>query len=195
MAKIGYARVSSTDQDFDGQADRLRAAGCTAIYSEKVNRSMHTSSNTRGTSCAAMARCVFLLATAPPAWRALHWKSDGGTVQSSALSARRPSRRYSSLYGLALCQAGGEPNDRSNVSAPSRKARARCPAPCSRRTSTGWSFELRRLISLHGAVHPRPEPAGYLSGSNRPRRWPTECVFRPVGGELRTAPRNVLWHG
>jgi DNA invertase Pin-like site-specific DNA recombinase len=22
MAKIGYARVSSTDQDFDGQADR-----------------------------------------------------------------------------------------------------------------------------------------------------------------------------
>jgi DNA invertase Pin-like site-specific DNA recombinase len=37
MAKIGYARVSSTDQDFDGQADRLRAAGCTAIYSEKVS--------------------------------------------------------------------------------------------------------------------------------------------------------------
>ena len=27
----------------------------------------------------------------------------------------------------------------------------------------------------------RLEPAGYLSGSNRPRRWPTECVFRPVG--------------
>ena len=35
MASIGYARVSSTDQDFDSQIDRLMAAGCSKIFSEK----------------------------------------------------------------------------------------------------------------------------------------------------------------
>jgi DNA invertase Pin-like site-specific DNA recombinase len=37
MTKIGYARVSASDQDFDGQVGRLREAGCTRIYSEKVS--------------------------------------------------------------------------------------------------------------------------------------------------------------
>jgi DNA invertase Pin-like site-specific DNA recombinase len=37
MVKIGYARVSAADQDFDGQVDRLRAAGCTKVYSEKIS--------------------------------------------------------------------------------------------------------------------------------------------------------------
>jgi DNA invertase Pin-like site-specific DNA recombinase len=37
MAVIGYARVSSTDQDFDGQVDRLRAAGCNRVYAEKAS--------------------------------------------------------------------------------------------------------------------------------------------------------------
>src|SRR5215470_19277549 len=35
MASIGYARVSSTDQDFDSQIDRLKAAGCSKVFSEK----------------------------------------------------------------------------------------------------------------------------------------------------------------
>jgi DNA invertase Pin-like site-specific DNA recombinase len=35
--KIGYARVSSTDQDFDGQVERLKAAGCERVFSEKVS--------------------------------------------------------------------------------------------------------------------------------------------------------------
>jgi DNA invertase Pin-like site-specific DNA recombinase len=37
MARIGYARVSSTDQGFDGQIERLRAAGCTKIFAEKLS--------------------------------------------------------------------------------------------------------------------------------------------------------------
>jgi DNA invertase Pin-like site-specific DNA recombinase len=37
VTKIGYARVSAADQDFNGQIDRLRAAGCSRIYSEKVS--------------------------------------------------------------------------------------------------------------------------------------------------------------
>ncbi|SFV33985.1 recombinase family protein [Hyphomicrobium facile] len=32
---IGYARVSTDGQDFASQVDRLRAAGCTKVYSEK----------------------------------------------------------------------------------------------------------------------------------------------------------------
>src|SRR5437763_12773889 len=37
MASIGYARVSSTDQDFDGQVERLKAAGSDRVYSEKAS--------------------------------------------------------------------------------------------------------------------------------------------------------------
>ena len=35
MATIGYARVSSTDQDLAIQEEALRVAGCTIIRSEK----------------------------------------------------------------------------------------------------------------------------------------------------------------
>src|SRR5262249_47859431 len=37
MARLGYARVSSTDQDFNGQIDRLNAAGCDKVYAEKAS--------------------------------------------------------------------------------------------------------------------------------------------------------------
>lgn len=37
MAMIGYARVSSTDQDCAIQQEALRAAGCTVVRSEKVS--------------------------------------------------------------------------------------------------------------------------------------------------------------
>jgi DNA invertase Pin-like site-specific DNA recombinase len=37
MSKIGYARVSSTDQDFDGQIERLNASGCTRVFAEKAS--------------------------------------------------------------------------------------------------------------------------------------------------------------
>jgi len=38
MANIGYARVSSTDQDFDSQIERLKAAGCNGrIFAEKAS--------------------------------------------------------------------------------------------------------------------------------------------------------------
>jgi DNA invertase Pin-like site-specific DNA recombinase len=37
MARIGYARVSTTDQDLDGQIERLTSEGCNIIRSEKVS--------------------------------------------------------------------------------------------------------------------------------------------------------------
>jgi DNA invertase Pin-like site-specific DNA recombinase len=37
MANIGYARVSATDQDYDGQIERLKTAGCDRVFSEKVS--------------------------------------------------------------------------------------------------------------------------------------------------------------
>lgn len=37
MTKVGYARVSTVDQDFDGQVAKLKAEGREIIRSEKVS--------------------------------------------------------------------------------------------------------------------------------------------------------------
>ena len=37
MARIGYARVSTLDQDLEAQVERLRAEGCGVVRSEKVS--------------------------------------------------------------------------------------------------------------------------------------------------------------
>ena len=36
MARIGYARVSTTDQDLDGQLAKLHEEGCEVVRAEKV---------------------------------------------------------------------------------------------------------------------------------------------------------------
>ena len=39
MAKIGYARVSTTDQDTEIQVKQLEAAGCDKVYREQISGS------------------------------------------------------------------------------------------------------------------------------------------------------------
>lgn len=42
MARIGYARVSTTDQDLDIQVAKLKAEGCEVVRSEKVSGASRT---------------------------------------------------------------------------------------------------------------------------------------------------------
>ena len=42
MPRIGYARVSTLDQDHDTQKARLKAAGCEIIRAEKVSGKSRT---------------------------------------------------------------------------------------------------------------------------------------------------------
>jgi DNA invertase Pin-like site-specific DNA recombinase len=37
MATVGYARVSSTGQDYENQVERLKAFGCDRVYAEKAS--------------------------------------------------------------------------------------------------------------------------------------------------------------
>jgi DNA invertase Pin-like site-specific DNA recombinase len=37
MATVGYARVSSTGQDYENQVERLKAYGCDRVYAEKAS--------------------------------------------------------------------------------------------------------------------------------------------------------------
>ena len=34
MTKIGYARISTTDQDLSAQKERIRDSGCDVVYSD-----------------------------------------------------------------------------------------------------------------------------------------------------------------
>lgn len=49
MARIGYARVSTSDQDVQTQIDKLRAEGCEVIRSEKVSGASRDGRNELGT--------------------------------------------------------------------------------------------------------------------------------------------------
>jgi DNA invertase Pin-like site-specific DNA recombinase len=37
MSKIGYARVSTADQDYETQVPRLKSAGCEIVRAEKAS--------------------------------------------------------------------------------------------------------------------------------------------------------------